>query len=371
MITEKNISTVKVNLGDRSYPIYIGEGILPQIGPLVKGLGVGSKILLVTNPTVNKLYGQEVIHSLREAGFDVCPVEISDGEGFKSLESARLLYDAAFEHELDRKCPVLALGGGVTGDLAGFVAATYMRGVPFIQVPTTLLAQVDSSVGGKVAVNHPKGKNIIGAFYQPRLVLADIGTLRSLPAREFNAGMAEVIKYGVIWDKEFFEFLEQEHAAISELKTDQLIRIVQTSCQVKARVVEEDETEQDVRAILNYGHTFGHAYEALTAYEKYVHGEAVAVGMVSAAAAAVELGMFDVQSKTRLEDLVRVFELPVRIGQLSPDDIIASMQHDKKALAGQVRFVLPEALGKVTIKSGVPNDILRRILAQQSGIDLL
>lgn len=369
---KNKMSTVTVNLSERSYPIYIGEGILSEIGRLVKGLGLGSKILLVTNPKVKALYGHQILQSLSQAGFDVCTVEIPDGEEHKSLDSARLLYDAAFEHGLDRKCPVMALGGGVIGDLAGFVAATYMRGVPFIQVPTTLLAQVDSSVGGKVAVNHPKGKNIIGAFYQPKMVLADIQTLRSLPVREFNAGMAEVIKYGVIWDRDFFEFLENEHAAISELKTEQLMRIVKTSCQVKASVVEEDETEQGVRAFLNYGHTFGHAYEALTGYKKYVHGEAVAAGMVAAAATAVELSMLGADEKTRIENLVRLFSLPVDIGNLAPADIIASMQHDKKAVAGQVRFVLPEVLGKVTMVAGVSNDILVKVLLeQQSGRDFL
>ncbi len=363
--TEHSITTLKVDLGEKSYPIYIGGNILPDIGVYVKGLGVGHKIMVVTNPTVRNLYGNVVAGSLQKAGFEVVWGEMPDGEEYKSLESARVLYDMAFDSGLDRKCAVLALGGGVIGDLAGFVAATYMRGVPFIQVPTTLLAQVDSSVGGKVAVNHPKGKNIIGVFYQPRMVYADINTLKTLPGREFRAGMAEVIKYGVIQDREFFEFLENNYPNIQNLGAKELIRVVETSCSIKAKVVEQDETEQNLRAILNYGHTFGHAFESLTGYKKYVHGEAVAIGMVSAARVAVKLGMLDPGDGGRIENLIRTFELPLTFSQLDPAEIVESMYHDKKALGGKVRYVLPETVGRVRIVSDVSHDVLYEVLAAQ------
>ncbi len=363
--------TLKVNLGEKSYPIYIGEGILPWIGQYLKEMELGRKVMVVTNPTVGKLYGQTVLDSLKNEGFEVVRDVIPDGEEYKSLESAQILYDTAFNHSLDRKSAVIALGGGVIGDLAGFVAATYMRGIPFIQVPTTLLAQVDSSVGGKVAVNHPRGKNIIGAFYQPRMVYADITTLKTLPEREFRAGMAEVIKYGVIQDREFFEFLEKNHGNIKNLAVPELVRVVETSCSIKARVVEQDETEQNLRAILNYGHTFGHAFEALTGYKKYVHGEAVAIGMVSAARVAVRLGILDAREGDRIENIIRLFELPLTFGRLSPEEIIRTMHHDKKALGGKVRYVLPETIGKVRIVSDIPGDILYDILNEQTDYCIL
>lgn len=363
------IAEVRVDLGKESYPVYIGEHILPSIGEFLKkppaGLQTGTKILVVTNPTVFGLYGQTVINSLAGAGFEPVLGEIPDGEQYKTLDSAKMLYDTAFDNGLDRKCAVLALGGGVIGDLAGFVAATYMRGLPFIQVPTTLLAQVDSSVGGKVAVNHPKGKNIIGAFYQPKMVFADIKTLNTLAAREFRAGMAEVIKYGVIWDREFFDFLEKEQAAVTSLCTGAVTRVVSTSCSIKARVVEQDETEQNLRAILNYGHTFGHAYEALTHYQTYVHGEAVAIGMISAAAAAVKLGILSAGEQERIQNLIRLYGLPEKFSELAPEAVIESMYHDKKAVGGQIKYILPEAIGRVKIVSGIDRGILLDVLSQQ------
>jgi len=360
------VRTVDVNLGEKSYHIHIGENILGQIGDYVRNLDVGQKLMVVTNPLVRSLYGREVTDSLKKAGFQVFVGEIPDGERYKSLESARVLYDTAFDNGLDRNSAVLALGGGVIGDLAGFVAATFMRGLPFIQVPTTLLAQVDSSVGGKVAVNHPRGKNIIGSFYQPKMVYADINTLRTLAEREFRAGMAEVIKYGVIRDREFFEFLSEEHRAIKELQAGEIIKVVETSCRIKARIVEQDETEQNLRAILNYGHTFGHAYESLTGYKKFVHGEAVAVGMVSAAEAAVRLGILTREDCDRILDLISLFELPDRFGDLDPAEIIESMYHDKKTLAGKIRYILPETLGRVRIVSDIPHSVLYDVLAGQA-----
>lgn len=361
-----SVRTVTVNLGKKSYPIYIGENILHEIGVYVKGLGVGPKLMVVTNPTVRSLYGQVVTESLINAGFEVFLGEVPDGEEYKSMDSAQHLYDIAFENNLDRSSAIIALGGGVIGDLAGFVASTYMRGVPFIQVPTTLLAQVDSSVGGKVAVNHPKGKNIIGAFYQPRMVFADIKTLSTLAEREFRAGMAEVIKYGVIWDSEFFDYLEKHYQDITSLNSKSVIHIVEKSCSIKAHVVEQDETEESVRAILNYGHTFGHAFEALTKYKKYVHGEAVAIGMVTAADVSVGLDMLGSGDRDRIEKLVSVYGLPVKYEELNIDDIIKSMGHDKKVKAGKVRYILPEEIGKVSIVSDVPHQTLAEVLALRS-----
>lgn len=356
---------VGVDLGAKSYKIYIGENIIPQLGEKIQGLVPGKQLLLVTNPTVRELYGDIVVHSLEQAGYTVVVSEVPDGEQFKSSDMAARLYDCAFDAGLDRQCGVVALGGGVIGDLAGFVAATYMRGVHFIQVPTTLLAQVDSSVGGKVAVNHPRGKNIIGCFYQPRLVLSDIAVLRSLPEREFRAGMAEVIKYGIIWDTDFFNFLEHNQDRINAVETSALEHIVRASCFIKARVVEQDETEQGLRAILNLGHTFGHALEALTHYRQYVHGEAVAVGMIIAARMAEKMGLLKPVEVSRIEALISAFKLPVTFTGLSIEDIVASMYHDKKVLAGKIRFVIPDAIGQAKIMSDIPLGIIKEALAAQ------
>lgn len=364
-----SITEVTVDLEKNSYPIYIGENILPDVGKYLQnshhGLSSGTKIMVVTNPLIRDLYGRTVMDSLTAAGFFPILGEVPDGEKYKTMDSAKLLYDVAFDSGLDRKSAVLALGGGVIGDLAGFVAATYMRGVPFIQVPTTLLAQVDSSVGGKVAVNHPRGKNIIGAFYQPKLVFTDISTLNTLAEREFRAGMAEVIKYGVIWDSGFFDFLAREHAGVMNLNTAEIIKVISTSCSIKARVVEQDETEQGLRAILNYGHTFGHAYEALTHYKTYVHGEAVAIGMISAAAAAVQLGMLSAREFEQIQNIIRLYGLPEKFGQLAPEAIIESMSHDKKAVGGKIKYILPEVIGRVKIVSGIDHDILLGVLSEQ------
>lgn len=357
------LKIVKVELGERSYPIYIGQKILPQIGESLSSLDLGPKVLVITNPVVRNLYGEIVETSLKDAGFEIIVAEIPEGEEHKNLESAKFLYDIAFENRLDRHSTVLALGGGVIGDMAGFVAATYMRGVNFVQVPTTLLAQVDSSVGGKVAVNHPKGKNMIGAFYQPKMVYADIDTLTSLPEREFRAGMAEVIKYGVIWDEDFFVYLEKNHAEIKALSVEHIINVVERSCIIKADVVTKDEREESIRAILNYGHTFGHAYEALTGYSKFVHGEAVAIGMITAADVAVRMGFLTDIEKFRIEKLVTEFGLLSNFGDLDTQEIIASMQHDKKVESGKIRYVIPEKIGKVQIVKDIPREILIEALS--------
>lgn len=358
------METIKVDLGDRSYPIHIGAGILPELGNYLKKLPVEKKALLVTNPTVNRLYGKTAADSLARAGFQVTVAEMGDGEEYKTLATAEKLYDQAFAAELDRKSPVIALGGGVVGDVAGFVAATYMRGVPFVQVPTTLLAQVDSSVGGKVAVNHPRGKNIIGAFYQPHLVLADINTLKTLPAREVRSGLAEVIKYGVIWSAEFFAWLEENVDALLKGEADALVYAVRESCRIKARVVAEDETEQGLRAILNYGHTVGHAVEALTGYTRYTHGEAVGIGMVAAARLAVALGMLTEPGRARIEALVRRAGLPTALpGDLATEGLLEYIYHDKKVTGGRLTFVLPEGIGRVMIEDDLDKDLLLELFS--------
>lgn len=361
---------VTVNLGgSRSYPIFLGEGLMPGLGGEIRKRITGGRVLVVTNPTVWGLWGRGVRLSLAEAGLAVHLAEIPDGEEHKTLETAAHLYDRAFEAGLDRSSAVVALGGGVVGDIGGFVAATYMRGVALVQVPTTLLAQVDSSVGGKVAVNHPRGKNIIGAFYQPVLVLADVGTLRTLPSRELRAGVAEVIKYGVISDAGFFGWLEDNLERLLEGDPAALTYAVEMSCRIKARVVEADETEQGRRRVLNYGHTFGHALEALSGYRAYVHGEAVAVGMVAAARLSGFLGLLDQASYGRIERLVRRAGLPADTPEgLSFEAVWDCMQRDKKTRDGRVVFVLPEAIGRVGFYADLPHTLLRRALSREGGI---
>lgn len=355
--------SVQVELGRRGYPIYIGGGLLDGLAEYIKGVNFGHKALLVSNRTVAALYGAKVSTGLSAAGLEVFPAEIGEGEEYKTLATAEKLYDLAFNSELDRSCPVVALGGGVVGDIAGFVAATYLRGVPFIQVPTTLLAQVDSSVGGKVAVNHPRGKNIIGAFYQPALVLADTACLRTLPPREIKSGLAEVIKYGVIADAGFWDWLEEHLDDLLSLDGEALARAVAVSCRIKAAVVAEDETEQGRRAILNFGHTVGHAVEALTGYTGYNHGEAVGIGMVCAARLAVRLGLLPRAEADRLAALIARAGLPTEVpGGLSAADLLESMRRDKKVLDGQLTFVLPVAPGRVEILRDVPEEAVREVL---------
>ncbi|RKO66726.1 3-dehydroquinate synthase [Desulfofundulus salinus] len=354
---------VYINLGARSYSIYVDTGLLPRLGEYLKVLKLTPRVLLITNPVVGSLYGAVAETALRNAGFEVIRAEIPDGEEYKSLATAEKLYDLAYTRELDRRSPVVALGGGVVGDLAGFVAATYLRGVPFIQVPTTLLAQVDSSVGGKVAVNHPRGKNIIGAFYQPRLVLADLDVLKTLDPREVRAGLAEVIKYGVIADQAFFAWLEENLERLLALEARALAHAVAVSCRIKARVVQEDETEQGRRAILNFGHTLGHALEALTGYTTYRHGEAVAIGMAAAVRLAVALGMFPEGDAARVINLIRRAGLPVEVpAGISPGELLASMRRDKKVLAGRLTFVLPVEIGRVEIVRDAPEEAVGRVL---------
>lgn len=357
--------TVNVDLGDRSYDIEIGAD-LDRAGERLQGLGLGRKMAVVTNPTVKNLYGARLIDSLKSAGFLVMSIDIPDGEHSKSLDWTNAIYTALLINSFDRKSALVALGGGVIGDLTGFAAATFMRGVPFIQVPTTLLAMVDSSVGGKTGVNHPMGKNMIGAFYQPKKVLMDLGALRSLPKEEFLAGMAEVIKYGVIRDAAFLDYLEKNREKILALEPEALEYIVRRSCEIKAEVVAKDERESGLRAILNFGHTVGHAIETAENYTLR-HGYAVAIGMVYASRLAHTTGLCDASVPERVEKLVRSYGLPADLSALgrrpSVAGLIDTMQIDKKAEAGKVKLVLPKKIGEVVITKEWEEERLRELLA--------
>lgn len=362
------MTEVKVELGPRSYPIYIAPGALHELGSCARRHLTGKRALVVTNPTVAKLYGETVRQSLSLAGFVVLWAEIPNGEEYKTLNTVAHLYDAALDGEVERGDAVLALGGGVVGDVAGFLAATYMRGIAFVQVPTTLLAQVDSSVGGKVGVNHPRGKNLIGAFYQPRFVLADTAVLKTLPDREIRAGLAEVIKYGVIWDAAFFGWLEGNIAGLLGLDPAAVEHAVATSCRIKAAVVSTDETEGGLRAILNFGHTVGHAIEAVTGYQRFVHGEAVAIGMVAEAELAVRLGYLAPAGVDRIAALVSRAGLPRRIpAEILPEMLLQAMQRDKKVAGGELTFVLPEDIGRVRLVRGVPAEAVAGVF-RESGM---
>jgi 3-dehydroquinate synthase len=342
------METVTVNLQDRSYPIYIGADVLSEIGSLSRSLDLSGRGALITNPVVGSLYSQQVLSSFEENGIVLSLLEVPHGEEFKSLQEAGALYEKLLPLGLDRRSPIVALGGGVIGDLAGFVAATFMRGLPLIQVPTSVVAQVDSSVGGKVGVNLPWAKNMVGTFYQPCLVLSDVRGLRTLPAREFRAGLAEVVKYGVIADKAFFDWLEANIPAILEGEERVVIHSVKTSCQIKAALVERDERDEGIRAVLNFGHTVGHALEAATGYSKYSHGEAVAIGMAAAARISYQMGLCAEYVPVRLERLLGQIGLPTKL-PLSPEEIVKAISYDKKVRKGLNNFVLTKDVGAVTV----------------------
>jgi 3-dehydroquinate synthase len=354
---------VKVELGERSYSIFIGSDNLKEIGSRLSGFGFSRKMAVISNPTVFSLYGETVLKSLRDSGYDITEVLIPDGEEYKSLASTEKIYASLLRAKLDRKSVLVALGGGVIGDITGFAASTYMRGIDFIQIPTTLLAQVDSSVGGKTGVNHPLGKNMIGSFWQPRLVWIDTATLKTLPGREFISGLGEVIKYGIIWDEVLFSYLDANRDGILNLDPVSLSFIIRRSCEIKAEVVSSDEREAGLRAILNYGHTIGHAVETLTGYKKYLHGEAVAIGMCLEAELSSQLGFIDKSQLAGIKALVRSFGLPSEMPLgISTADLLESMQIDKKTVAGKMHFVLPEKIGKVKVYSGTEPEDIRRLL---------
>lgn len=342
---------VSVELGERSYTIFIDSGILPELGERLGRFEFSTSLAIISNPTVFSLYGGVLTDSLERSGFSVSTITIPDGEEYKDLLWAYSVYSELLRQRLDRKSALVALGGGVIGDMAGFIASTYMRGISFVQVPTTLLAQVDSSVGGKTGVNHPLGKNMIGTFYQPRLVWTDVSTLKTLPEREVLAGIAEIIKYGVIWDAGLFKFLEDNRDTILNLDSGALKFIIKRSCEIKAEIVSKDETETGLRAILNYGHTIGHALETATGYTEYLHGEAVAAGMVLEARLAVLLGLLDHRDAERIISLIASYGLPVEMPSgLDNSRILSSMQLDKKTIEGRLKFILPEKIGSVVIR---------------------
>ncbi len=355
------MSTVTVELGERSYPIVIEAGLLTQPGfftPYIKG----PRAVIVTNETVAPLYLDGVIAGCE--GKQVDTIVLPDGEQYKSLDQFAVVMTRLLEMNAARDTTLIALGGGVIGDLCGFVAATYQRGVPFIQVPTTLLSQVDSSVGGKTAVNHPLGKNMIGAFYQPGLVAIDTHSLNTLPAREFAAGMAEVIKYGIIYDRDFFEWLEHHAAALNALDNATLVSAIRRCCEIKAAVVAKDEREGGLRAILNLGHTFGHAIEAEQGYGNWLHGEAVAAGTIIACNAAMHLDWFTASETRRVSRLFEMFALPVSgPASMTKADYMKHMQRDKKVAAGKIRFVLPQHIGHAVVTDNVSDEILTAILS--------
>ena len=362
---------VHVNLEERSYDIVIASGGLARVGTAVgewasrRGLSKESRTaVVVTDANVEQPHAAAVVTSLNETGWRTVLSVLAPGETTKSLEHAAKLYDVLVDLPADRNTVVVAVGGGVIGDLAGFVAATYARGLPFVQVPTTLLAQVDSSVGGKVGINHPRGKNLIGAFHQPLGVWLDTARLETLPDREYRAGLAEVVKYGVILDAEFFGWLETNAEAINRRDPAALRHIVSRSCRLKADVVEQDEYERTgLRAVLNYGHTFCHAFEALCGYGELLHGEAVAIGMVCASRLAERLGRIGPDVTRRQVDLLKALGLQVDLSKsLAPDAVLRAMRLDKKAVAGKLRFVLPTRMGHVETVKDVPEDDVRAVL---------
>jgi len=345
---------VRVALPQRGYDIEIGSGLLPLAGAFVAARRELAHALVVTDQNVEKPHARNVLESLDAAGARVDLIVVAPGEATKSVADAEQLWQILLESQADRQSLVVAVGGGVVGDLAGFIAATYARGIDLIQIPTTLLAQVDSSVGGKVGVNLPGAKNMVGAFWQPRGVLIDIDVLKTLPDREYSAGLAEVVKYGVILDADFFGYLEDHIGALNDRRPDALQHVVARCCRLKADVVEADEREAGLRAVLNYGHTFCHALEAVTNYGQFLHGEAVAIGMVCAARLAAALGRVDAEFERRQTTLLKALLLPTETpAGLDRAALVAAMQHDKKTVRGQLRFVMPTRMGRVEVVDGV------------------
>lgn len=347
---------------DRSYSIHIDQQLLVSAKLLLPHLP-GKKAAIITNTTIAPLYLRALQRELAAHDVETFAVVLPDGEQYKNWETLNLIFDALLEHRCERTTPLIALGGGVIGDLTGFAAASYLRGVPFIQIPTTLLAQVDSSVGGKTGINHPLGKNMIGAFYQPRMVLTDTETLSTLPDRELRAGLAEVIKYGLIYDAAFFGWLESHIEQLLARDTAALKYAIRRSCEVKAEIVSLDERESGVRALLNLGHTFGHAIENAMGYGAWLHGEAVAAGMVMAADLSHRLQQITAQDVERIQVLFERAGLPVRGPNLTPERYLESMQLDKKVQSGQIRFVLLNSIGKASINDTVPSALLRETLS--------
>ena len=353
------MESVHLNLVSHSYDIFIGSNLLSDRNLITEKLS-GRQVIIITNETVSGFYLDQLKQSL--SGFDVHSIAIPDGESYKTLETFEKVISEILVRNYNRQCTVFALGGGVVGDLAGFVAACYQRGVPCIQVPTTLLSQVDSSVGGKTAVNHPLGKNMIGAFHQPVRVIIDTDTLCSLPKRELIAGLAEVIKYGLMADRSLFEWLEKSSEDLRALKMSSLVSAIKRSCEIKAAIVMEDEKETGRRALLNFGHTFGHAIETSTGYGEWLHGEAVGAGMVMASDLSVDLGYLSAEDAERITELISRAGLPVSVDQLSGRQLFEAMQHDKKANDSGLRFVVLKGIGQAELVSNVASEKVLKTL---------
>jgi 3-dehydroquinate synthase len=358
------MQTIHVDVGRAHYPITIGPGLLRDRRWMTENVP-GSALLIVSNTTVAPLYLGRLKEGLGERRIESCI--LPDGESHKTLQTASAVFDSLVHHRMHRDATLLALGGGVIGDITGFTAACYQRGIGFVQAPTTLLAQVDSSVGGKTGVNHPGGKNLIGAFHQPLAVATDTDTLASLPERELSSGLAEVIKYGCIWDTVLFDWLEGNIAQILARDAGALMHAIARSCEIKAMVVAQDEREQNLRATLNFGHTFAHAIEAATGYARYLHGEAVALGMLLASELSARLGMIDAGVTKRLRALLKRAVLPTEMPNIGGERMLELMQMDKKVLSGTIRLVLLECLGKAVIVGRYPEDALTQLLKENFG----
>ena len=356
------IQTLQVALGNRSYPIHIGTALINQTDLILPHLK-RKQVAIVTNTTVAPLYLQKLAKPLRDAGVSVIEIILPDGEAYKNSDTLNLIYDALLQNRCERSTTLIALGGGVIGDLTGYAAATYLRGVPFIQIPTTLLSQVDSSVGGKTGINHPQGKNMIGAFYQPKLVLTDIDTLKTLPQRELSAGVAEVIKYGLIRDSDFFDWLETNIGKLMALDEAATSYAIYRSCKNKAEVVTADEREAGERALLNLGHTFGHAIENAMGYGVWLHGEAVAAGTMLAADLSQRMGWLKAQDMQRIAALLAASSLPVLAPALGVEKYLDLMGLDKKVQDGKIRLVLQQGIGKAVITSDYDADKLKATLS--------
>lgn len=366
-MTERRIA---VALGDRSYTIHIGSGLLNsgRAGEITAQLARGKRICIVTHPGLRAAYAEPLAAALQQQGLEPTIVLLPAGERYKHLRTVARLYDAFIEASLDRKSLIVAVGGGVLGDIVGFAAATYLRGVPFVQMPTTLLAQVDASVGGKTGVDLPQGKNLIGAFHQPAAVVIDTQTLRTLPLRELRSGLSEVIKYGIIYDRAFLERVVADLPGLLRREEDLLTGVIARSCEIKAEVVVADETEQGLRAILNFGHTIGHALEAVTEYRRFKHGEAIAIGMVSACLLGEEVGATPSDVTETLCAALRKARLPLAFPQeIAAEAILEAAQRDKKTEAGRLRFVLARRIGEVYVSSDVPDTAVLATIARHKG----
>lgn len=356
--------TLTVELGDRRYDIVIGDGLLPKVGNHMKGFLKGRQVAIITNASVAPLYLEPLKSGLDKAGFKTLTVILPDGESHKGWESLQKILDRLIENRFERSSTLVALGGGVIGDITGFAASIMVRGVNFIQVPTTLLAQVDASVGGKTAINHAQGKNLIGTFYQPKRVVIDLDTLKSLPKRELQAGLAEAIKYGIIADEDLFAYMEGHLESILSLNRKHMGHVIRACCAAKAKIVQQDERETaGKRALLNLGHTFGHGVETLTHYKSMLHGEAVAVGMVMAADLSRRLSLCKDETVDRITKLIKRIGLPVSAPRFAVDHYLEAMARDKKVEGGQMRFVLIDKVGRTRIEHHVPLEMVRETLS--------